>query len=312
MALPWWSPRIWVPDRPGRVSAAGLAIYQPVTMKGRLAWSAARILALLGGFRLLPMGKAPPREVGMRLAEHICPRTVYAVMRANHEGRYTALIVGDDGEAQGLAKVATTEEGEAALIREAEAIERLCGLLVPPVRGPRILERGAGILILEVVPFRPRVRPWELPEEVARSLGALARAGFCHGDAAPWNLLATTKDGFVLVDWEEAGPAAGEAWDLCHWLVHAHTLLGRPRLDEVLAAQRGEGRQGKAVRAYLQATGLDREALPAAMAHYLEASSAQRDAPWMEGAPWLSARRHLAAALEGNLASGTLGKPRMG
>ncbi|GBD30234.1 hypothetical protein HRbin32_01336 [bacterium HR32] len=248
--------RWWLPRRPRRTAVAGLGVYQPVTPKGRAGWEVARFLARVGGFRLLPRGEAPPREVRERLAEHLPPRTTYAVMRANHPGRYVALIVGEDGAARAVAKIATTPEGEECLRQEARAIERWGPVLPPPVRAPRIIREGEGVLLLETAPSRPRLRPWLLDPVVAAALGVLEREGISHGDATPWNLL-RTPDGFVLVDWESTGSVPVPGWDLWHWLVQSHVLLGRPRRVELLEALRGAGRLGSSARAFLRTAGLE-------------------------------------------------------
>lgn len=263
-----------------------------------MGWELARLAAGVGGFRVLPRGEAPPREVRVRLAEHLPPGTTYAVMRANHEGRYVALLVGEQGEMRAVAKIALTGGGEAVLAREAEAIERYGPLLPSPVRAPRVLAASQGVLLLEAVPFRPRRRPWELPLAVASALGALAREGVCHGDAAPWNLL-DAGEGFVLIDWEEAGPAPSEAWDLCHWLVQAHALLERPRRRTLLRALQGAGPLGAAVRAYARAAAPDLERLPSAMLEYLRLSAEGLDAARPDGERGLAVRRALAEAVEG-------------
>lgn len=303
--------RWWLPRGPRRTALRGIAIYHPVTRIGRAGWELARLLARGGGFRLLLRGEAPPQEVRARLADYLPPRTTYAAMRANHRGRYIALLVDENGKAMRIAKVATTAEGEVALRREARAIEAYGRLLDPPVRAPRVLLQGGSVLLLEAARFRPRGCPWRLPTEVARALGVLERAGISHGDAAPWNLLAAT-DGFVLLDWEEAGPRPTEGWDLLHWLVQAHALLGRPRLEEILAALEGRGPLGPAVRSFLEAAGLDASRLRASVARYLERSASRLDVSRPDGVRALAARRRLAEALGMSIERGAVGEQRLG
>jgi hypothetical protein len=286
------APRWWLPRGPRAIALAGISVYQPVTLRGRLGWEAARALARVGGFRLLRRGEAPPREVRVRLAPHLPPRTTYAVMRANHAGRYVALLVDEDGRARAVAKVATTPEGEEALRREARAIAAWSGLLRPPVRAPRVLTVGDGVLLLEAVVFRPRLRPWLLRVAVARAVGALEREGICHGDFAPWNLL-EEDGGFVLVDWESAGPVPAPAWDLCHWLVQAHALLGRPHRDELFAALEGRGPLGEAVHGYLEEAGVPLDDLPRLFREHVERTRGGLDLRTEDGARGLAAREAL-------------------
>jgi len=290
------APRWWLPRGPRATAFTGISVYQPVTMRGGLGWEAARALARVGGFRLLRRGEAPPREVRVRLAPHLPPRTTYAVMRANHAGRYVALLVDEDGRARAVAKVATTPEGEEALRREARAIAAWGGLLRPPLRAPRVLAEGDGVLLLEVVAFRPRPRPWLLPAAAARAVGALEREGVSHGDLAPWNLL-EEDGGFVLVDWESAGPVPAPAWDLWHWVMQAHSLLGRPSSGAVLAALRGKGPLAPAVAAYAEAAQLEPDGLRASLATYLRESLAALPAATADGRRARAARLHLLAQL---------------
>lgn len=271
-------------------------MYQPVTFRGRISWECARLVAGAGGFRVLPRGEAPPRDVRERLAEHLPPRSTYAVMRANHEGRFLALCLRENGAPWAVAKVATTADGMRALAREAAAIERYGSLLPAPVRAPRILSRREGVLVLEPVELRPRTRPWELPEPLAAALGALARSGVRHGDAAPWNVLAG-PDRLVLVDWESAGASELWAWDLCHWLVQTYALLGRPTRSRVLDALKGRGPLGGSVRAFCAAADADIGQLPDAMRTYLAASMETLNLQAADGARGLVARRELAQTL---------------
>jgi hypothetical protein len=288
------APRWWLPRGTRTTAFTGLKVYQPVTLSGRLGWEVARVVARVGGFRLLRRGEAPPHEVRVRLAPHLPPRTTYAVMRANHAGRYVALLVDDDGRARAVAKVATRPEGEEQLRREARAIAAWGALLRLPLRPPRILAEGEGVLLLEAVSFRPRRRPWLLPVCVARAVGAMEREGVSHGDLAPWNLL-EEDGGFVLVDWEFAGPVPAQAWDLWHWVMQAHSLLGRPSSRAVLGALRGKGPLGPAVAAYAEAARLDPDGLRPSLATYLRESLGALAEATADGRRARAARLHLLA-----------------
>lgn len=250
------SGRWLLPRGPRCAARAALGVYQPVTLRSRVGWELARALAGLGGFRLLPRGPAPPAAVREGLAPLLAPHAVQAVACGNAAGRWTALVVGDEGEPQFVAKLATTEEGRRALEREWSAIARLGPLLQPPLTAPRPLQRREALLVLEYVAWRPRLRPWRLDPDVARALGAMqAAAGEAHGDCTPWNLLAT-REGWTLVDWEESGPAP-PFHDPLLYFIRSHGHLGRPSLRVVLAALRGAGWAGAALRAYAEAAGVE-------------------------------------------------------
>jgi hypothetical protein len=282
-------PFVWGPVGGGE--SAPLALWPTLGLRG-FVYEAARALARVGGLRLLPRGEAPPREVRVRLAPHLPPRTTYAVMRANHAGRYVALLVDGDGRAQAVAKVTTTPEGEEAFRREARAIAAWGRLLRPPLRAPRILADGDGVLLLKAVAFRPRRRPWLLPVAVARAVGALEREGVSHGDLAPWNLL-EEEGGSVLVDWEASGPVPAPAWDLCHWVVQAHALLGRPGVDELFAGLDGRGPLGEAIRGYLEEARLRLDDLPRLFRDHVECTRGGLDTRTKDGARGLAAREAL-------------------
>lgn len=248
-----------LPRGPRRAAIGGLSIYQPVTLKGRVAWEAGRLLAMAGGFRLLGRGHAPPRAVREVLAPHVPPRTSVAVMRANHVGRYVALLTGERG-VHAVAKIATTPEGAKALETEATALDAFREQVPSPLSVPRVLVTEPGLLLLEAVRWRPRARPWHLDEDVARALGAFFRAGARqtdegprgprHGDCAPWNLL-RTQQGWALVDWESADEDGRPYEDLCHYFVQSTTLLSRPSVSALVQGfARAEGWIGAAVGAY--------------------------------------------------------------
>jgi hypothetical protein len=261
------SPRWLVPRGPRRAAAAALAIYQPMTSRARTGWQAARLLGSLGGLRLLPRGAAPPREVREALAPYLPPGGTLAMARVihAHRGRYVALLLDRGGSVQALAKVGTDPVAAADLRREAEAIGTFGGRLPPPVSAPRVLASEGAVLLLEAVDWRPRRRPWLLDAEVAHALGVFARTGAgdgdaptrpAHGDFAPWNLL-RTADGWVLIDWEDASAAHPRCFDLCHYVVQSHAMLGRPSMEAIVDGFRGGGGWvGQAVAAYADGAGL--------------------------------------------------------
>jgi len=254
----------WILARgPRTLAAKALRIYQPVTLKGLAGWSAARVVASLGGFRLLPGSDVEPSVVASALEPRLGPLRIVALAKANHPGRFVALLANDRGTRQAVAKFATDEAGRAVLRREGEAIEALGALLPPPLFPPRVQDRGEGYLILDAVEWQPRPLPWRLPEEVADALGRFFAAGVqkasgaegaplgpAHGDFAPWNLF-RTRSGRTLLDWEEARQGAPPFFDLFHYLVQAHALLRHPPTrQQLLAGIEGRGWVGRAILAY--------------------------------------------------------------
>jgi hypothetical protein len=284
------SPRWWIPRGPRAVAGAGIRVYQPVTALGRIGWEAARILAVCGGFRLLPRGEAPPREVRERLAGVVPRGGTYAVMRANHPGRYVALLIDERGRPAAVAKVATTPEGGDALAAEAEALEVAASALGSRVRVPGIISRHAGVLVTEYLDWRPRRAPWRLAPEIAEALGSLWRAtGRIHGDLAPWNVL-DTGSGWALVDWESSREEPLPGWDVWHHLIQAHALLGKPGRLEPTAPE-----VEAVLTAWARGAGVTVEDVGAALPTYLERSLAELDPARPDGRRGIRARERLLA-----------------
>ena len=101
--------------------------------------------------------------------------------------------------------------------------------------------------------------------------GEAGVVGPSHGDFAPWNLLVTGKRA-VLVDWESATANGAAFHDVCHWLVQAHSLLGNPSHDDLLAGlQRGEGWVGAALEGYADGAGVSPADAVHGMTAYLRA-----------------------------------------
>jgi thymidylate kinase len=297
-------PRLILARGPRAAAVRSLLMYQPCTFRGRMAWEGARLLAGFGGFRLLPRGEGPPRALREMLAPHLPRRSTYAVAESNDPGRFVAAVINEHGEACAVAKIALEAEGRQALEREGDALIAFARFLAPPLSVPRVLLRDEGILLLQPVIWRPRRRPWMLPLEVARGLGAFyqagirsGHAGLTHGDVAPWNLLRTDRE-WVLTDWEEAGENGEPFADLFHYLVQAHLNLRRPSRQAFLEGLDGKGHIGSAVREYSAELGVDIEAARPALVSYLARSCSSLDAATPAGRVQLIGRQELLEALE--------------
>src|SRR5207244_13224487 len=115
-------------------------------------------------------------SVGEARAPHLPPRATYALAKANHPGRFIALVIQEDGRPMTFAKVATDDAGREALRHEVEALRSHAQRLPAPISAPRIVEHADGVLLLEPVFLRRRLRPWLLAPEVAAALGAFWKA----------------------------------------------------------------------------------------------------------------------------------------
>jgi Phosphotransferase enzyme family len=302
-SAPHYVPQLILPRGPRAAVAASLYAYHPCTKKARIAWKAARRFGQLGGFHLVPRRGAPPAEAMERLAPYLPPRTTIAVAESDHPGRYVALIVGKEGNCHGLAKIATDSTGWSALGNEARALDSLAKLLPPPVSAPRLLARDEGLLLLEPVRWVPRRNPADLPDEVARAIGAFFGAhgageqlGPTHGDFAPWNLL-ETDGGWVLVDWEEARDRDRPFFDLFHYLFMAHQNLAAFSREDFLDGLEGKGRIGRAIAAYAEGADLRDVDLRELLIFYLRSSSERLDLASPDGRSDYRARQRLLSVL---------------
>lgn len=314
-------PRWWLPRAQRDAVRQSLLLYHPVTAKGRLAWEATRLLAVGGGFSLLRPCSPPPDALYDALETTVrdaLDRSAlagridlgsFSAVKCNRYGRFVLLLRTIEGTPGVVAKVALEDEGKLGLAREAANLERF-GRLVPlPLTAPSLVGTGDGVLLLVPVPWRHRLRPGRLDEEVAVALGRFfgrgtsrnrSPLGLAHGDASPWNLLRTAT-GWALLDWEHASDSAPPFHDLFHFLVHAHSLMGRPARAEILAGLQDRGWVGGVIAAYARGAGLSRRSAPRYLASYLEASldpdSELVDNVTEDGRCALAARRHLLAEI---------------
>jgi hypothetical protein len=277
------SPRWTVPRTPNAAASNALLLYQPVTLRGLAGWTAGRVLGSVGGFRFLPSGRSPTNEWSI-LAPHIPPDSLIGVMRSTQLGRSVVIVLSPSGVPRAIAKVATDARNWPQLEAEAEALCTLGPLLPPPLLAPRLMGHGDGFLLLEPAVWRPRLRPWRLPPEVARALGQFFRAhtavgevptvGLVHGDFAPWNLL-RTSDGWLLLDWECAQAEGLPFYDVFHYLIQSHALLGQPSPRALRAGLCGHGWIGASIHAFAEGAGLPADAAASFVASYLEHSRAR-------------------------------------
>jgi hypothetical protein len=256
-ALPRGAEPRWLVLRgPRRAARNSLRLYHPVTMRGRIGWELSRLLAGLGVFRLLPRAQAPPEPVRRLLAPHLPPRSTFAVSRLRARERFLALVV-ENSRCRFVAKLALDQPGRQALEREQYALAHASELFVAPLGAPRIVIAEEKLLLFDHVDWRPRLRPWRLPEPVARVLGEFSGStGWAHGDCVPWNLHETSA-GWTLVDWEEAGPGRSPFFDVFHYFVRSHAHLGKPSRRALRRGLSGRGCVGAVLNAYAQAAALD-------------------------------------------------------
>jgi hypothetical protein len=274
------SPRWYLPRRPGPVTRRSFLIFHPVTLRSRIGWELVRWLAAGGALRILPPSPLLPREVWDPIATLIPPRGALAVARANHPGRFFALIVGERGDLRAFVKIARDGVGSEALRKERAALEGLGPLLPAPLSAPRVIDHEDGVLVLEPVEWRPRPDPWRLPAEVAHALGRFHAAtrssadglGAIHGDCTPWNLLATGT-GWTLVDWEDATDGMPSFYDPFHFLVQASVELRRPSKGSIIEGLGLSGWVGSSIEAYAAGSGVDPRQAPEFLAAYLRESA---------------------------------------
>lgn len=123
----------------------------------------------------------------------------------------------------------------------------------------------------------------------------------CHHDAAPWNLVESAR-GWVLIDWDAAGPGS-RLWELAY---SAQSMAG-------LRADRDPRESAARLRSFVDGYGLDGPSRPAlaamlgrraaAMYDFLRAGARQRHQPWAriwaeDGAYWRATAAYLDAHVD--------------
>ena len=267
------NPRWLLPRTPNAVAAGALRIHRPMTPKAAAVWCAAGAAARFGAARLLQGADDAEAAVFAAVDPWVPAGGGVAVARSTHPARHHALVVDGAGRPVLHLKVAADDAGRTALDVEAGHLDRYGPLLTPPLRAPRLVHAGPGLLVTEAVSWRLVRRPWRLDPAVASALGAFwgggGGEGRAHGDVAPWNLLPVGGE-WVLVDWEMAQPGSPAFFDLVHWVVMAQSHLRHPTPAELRSGLAGEGWIGACVRAYASAAGLPTSALGEGIARYLE------------------------------------------
>jgi hypothetical protein len=263
----------WVIPRRRIHAAAGLRVYNPVTVRAQVGWTLARVATSVGAIRLSRRAAPPPARIRALLAPHVPSYGSFAVSASQtHPNRYIALLLDSRGQEVGLAKIALDELGVAQLERERRALELFSPVLPEPLRAPELLDATTGLLLFDAVPWRMRAAPWRLEAPVAKALGVFhRRTGAAHGDCAPWNLL-RVADGWVLIDWEDAHEDAQPFHDVFHFLVQSARLLGRPSMRHLHAGVAGNGWIGTALTAYAAGAGRGTFNVGAEFAAYLHST----------------------------------------
>jgi hypothetical protein len=299
------SPRWILPRGPRKVAAEALRIYQPVTIRGLVGWTAARAFARVGGFRLLPRSYGPPSEVISALARlDRSSELSVAVMKTQVMGGWTAMLVDRNGRSRLIGSVATSDEARQRL-KKKHAATCLVYSMPPPLSTPWIVVHSPSLLLFEPVAWRLRWRPWRISPEVAAPMGAYhaassgnGRRSPSHNDFAPWNVL-RSRDGWVVLDWEDPDWRVEEPFhDLFHYLVQSHALLGRPSRRALLAGLKGRGWVGAAIEAYRSAARRQVEDVRTSFVSYLQSSIPRVDLSVPEGAKAVRAREKLLRRLK--------------
>lgn len=279
------SPRWFFPRASDATAQGSFLIYHPVTLRSLAGWEVARAMAGVGGFRLLSRYSLLPREVWDAAAPLIPPGGSISVAKANHPGRFLALVVDERGAPLAFVKVARDTIGSRALAMEREALYSFGSLLAAPLFAPPVLDSTEGVLVIGPVHWRKRAFPWRLPEEAAFALGLFFRStssgeagmrGVAHGDFAPWNLL-RTDSGWGVVDWENCLREAPPYFDLFHFFVQANSELRRPTKQAILEGLQLKGWVGKAVGAYAAGSDIPSSESKHFLHEYLRISAARLD-----------------------------------
>jgi hypothetical protein len=279
--------KVWLPRGPRAVSLSGTTVYRPFARNARNVYAAFRGAVASGAARLLPRADLPEGILDV-LGPSLDRHETFSLARANHPDRFTAAIITRSGATRAFVKVALADAGKVDLAREAETVRRLGPRLPHPLRAPELLESREGIVVYEAV-NGPSPGP-QIPEEIARTLGSFyASSSAAHGDVAPWNLI--HQDGrWILLDWEYAIEESTPFYDLWHYIVQCHALLGSPTSAEIQTGLAGSGWIADRIRIYAAAASVPEKDARAALVSYAGASRAKLDPSSDDGRRGLVAR----------------------
>ena len=288
VALPWSrSPRWFLPREPAAHAKSSLSVYHPVTLRSRVGWEAARVLAGRGTFRLRRGSALLPREV-WEAAGHLIPAGGgLSVARANHPGRFLALVFDREGRP---VRVRQGGPGHAGLAGSGRRTRCLAALRFarfphrcspPAYRATRrdssysSLWNGERVHVPGGCRRTLRLR-WvssfgRHPTEEGGS-----STGVSHGDFAPWNLLETDA-GWGLMDWENSRAGMPPYFDLFHYLVQSNSELRRPTKRAILDGLRLRGWVGQAIGAYAAGAEIDAREGEHFLREYLRDSARKLD-----------------------------------
>lgn len=253
-----------LPRKPAGAALAAVGIYQPMNRRGRAVRLLAQIGAISGMTRFMPRGEIPEK-----LYEAIwqwLPERGTIAARWLRRGRWFVLVIGGDGRPTSALKVALTSEARKSIARERAALEVVEPLMGSPVMVPELREASDSALVMRPVGWKAPKRPLELPEEVAGALGTIFAStkgwngevlrGRVHGDFAPWNVLWDGRQ-WVILDWEESRPDGPPFYDIFHFFVQCHSIMGRPAAAEIIDGMRGSGPVAVALEAFARGAGID-------------------------------------------------------
>jgi hypothetical protein len=254
VAPPFSTGRLMLRLSPNRTGRAALDIYRPLASKGAAVKRAVALWSCAAAGR---RGLDDPivDALATRLA---VPFDGACAMASSTAGR-RIVGLGRAGQLVAVAKIGRADDTR--LRSEAAMLARVQELVAPRV--PRLLlattvERSF-VCVTEWVGGGPCVDS----DQALRIAVSLGRAGWTHGDLAPWNIVG---DSATVLDWESAEPVLVPMWDLAHYVIQSETLLGAGDATRVLTLLCGRSGLGSR---YLTALGLDPEARRAHLIRYL-------------------------------------------